>query len=106
MIRAGKLRHRVTLQERSSSTEADGGQVNTWSDVETLRAEVLDLRGREFLAAREAHAEVTVKVRIRYRAGVRPAMRLAFGSRVLDIVHVVDLAGRRRVLELLCQEVL
>jgi SPP1 family predicted phage head-tail adaptor len=104
MIGAGRLRHRVTLEEPGTSVGLDGGLLNTWTPVATVFAEVLDLRGREFIAAREAHAELSVKVRIRYRPNVRPTMRVRFGARVLDVVHVVDVGGIFRLLELMCSE--
>lgn len=104
MFPAGRLRHRVTLEERGTTPTPDGGLAAVWTPLATVCAEVLDVRGREFLAAREAHAELDVKVRLRYRPDVRPTMRVRFGGRVLNVTHVVDVGGRRRLLELMCSE--
>lgn len=104
MISAGRLRHRITLEEPGTAQTADGGLVAAWTPRATVFAEVLELRGREFIAAREAHASLDVKVRLRYRSDVRPTWRVRFGARVLEIVHAVDVGGRNRLLELMCKE--
>lgn len=105
-MNAGKLRHRVTLEEYSPAPEADGGEVPVYYPVATVWAEVLELRGRQYLEAREAHSDITTRIRIRHRTDVRPEWRVRFGATLYRVEHVVDLAGRRRELELLCVAIL
>lgn len=106
MIRAGDLRHRVTIQQATVTRNEFGEPVETWQDLATVWAEVVDLSGREFIEARQAPAsEVTTRVRIRYRAGIEPTMRVLHGARVLEIVAVLEPEGRRRELHLMCREV-
>ncbi len=102
---AGRLRHRVTLQQPLKSQDATGAEVLSWSTVTTVWAEVLELRGREYLAEREVHSDVTAKIRIRYRADVTVEWHVLFGTHTYDVTHAVDLMGRRRELELMCSEV-
>ncbi len=101
-MRAGRLRHTVTLQSKSVSRDAVGGESITWSTFATVPAEVQPLSGREYVAMRQAQADVSVRVRMRYLSGVNPAMRVQHGSAVYDFLEVIDVAGRARELELLC----
>lgn len=104
MIRAGMLRHRVTLQERSTATDSFGQPIETWSDVGTYWAAVKPLRGREGEAIRQVKAEATHRVVLRAVAPVTTAMRLVFDGRVLDIIEALDVDERGRELNLVCIE--
>jgi len=106
-MQAGRLRHLVTLQSplRTQSIE-DGELVESWVDeIEDYPAEVLELKGREYINSRELHAEVDVKVNMRYYPGLKPTWRIVFGDRLFQIKHVIDHQGRRRDLSLMCLEV-
>jgi SPP1 family predicted phage head-tail adaptor len=105
MRNIGRLRHRITLQRNDPRQAVDGSQVDDWQTVAIVWGELLESRGREYLAAQEAHSELTAKIRIRYRADVKPEWRAVFQDRIFDIQQVADLAGRRRELELLVAEI-
>ncbi len=70
-MQAGKLRHRVTLQEPvKEQNPITGAVINTWRDIATIWAEVAALSAREFIAAQASQGEVTTRITIRYREGV------------------------------------
>jgi SPP1 family predicted phage head-tail adaptor len=102
----GRLRHLVTIQQRSSGLATSGQPNGAWSTVATVWGSVEDLRGDEFTAAQQVPGgKVSVRVRIRYRAGVLRQMRVIHGSRTLEIEAPLDPDGRRVLLELMCKEV-
>ena len=103
-MRAGKLRHRVTIESPSESQSDSGEVTSTWAAIATVWAAVEPLSGRERLAAEQAGAEVAVRVRMRYVAGVTPTCRILHGTRYLEIAAVIDPAERGAELELLCRE--
>lgn len=105
-MRAGQLRHRVTLQSKSVVQNTFGEETITWTDTATIWAAVEPLRGREFLEARQDQAEVSTRIRMRYRSGVAPEMRAVFGSHTYNIQAVIHLEERQRELHLMCSEVL
>jgi len=105
-MNAGKLRHRVTIQELVRADDGYGGIIETWQDVATVWAAVEPLRGSERYRAQQVQAELSHKVTMRYRAGVKPQMRLLHNGRVLNIEAVIDAEERHRWLELLCSEVI
>ncbi len=103
-LKAGALRHRVTLQTVGETPDGGGGFTTAWTDVATVWAAIEPLRGRERLHAQQLENPVTHRVTIRYRAGVTAKMRLKFGPRILNIRAVVNPSERNRTLELLCEE--
>jgi SPP1 family predicted phage head-tail adaptor len=100
-IDPGQLTERVTLQSKASTPDAFGQDTAAWADVATVWAQVLPLRGREFFAAAQVQQELSVKTTIRYRADVKPSMRLVWRGQPHDITGVVDLGGRREWLEVM-----
>lgn len=107
-IQIGRLRERVMLEVNTPTVDpVDGAHIDHWTVVDTVWGEVLGLSGREYLSAREVHAEVTVRITIRHRSDVEPLLwRATVGGVVYNIQHVVDLAGRRRHLELWVSRIL
>lgn len=103
-MRAGELRHRVTIQEKQVTHDAEGLSQETWVDVLEARAAIDYLSGREYWSAQAVNAEVSVRVRMRYRQGIVPQMRVAYRGRIfLDILAVIP-AERDRELQLMCRE--
>ena len=105
-MKAGPLRQRVTIQEKSALQNNYGEEVITWTDLATVWAEVEPLSGREFLEVKQITAEVSTRIRIRYRSGITPEMRIEFGSIVYDIHSIIHIEEREREIHLMCQEIL
>lgn len=105
-MQTGRLRERVTIQQESVTRDGSGEQLKSWTEVATVWAAVTPGASSErFLAsAGQRVAEVTHTVRIRYRAGITPKMRLLWETRILEIISVVDPDGRLRTTILLCSE--
>ncbi len=104
-MEAGKLRHRVTFQARSSTRDTVGQQLLTWTDAFTVWAAVEGLSVRETLAAQAVRSEVTSKITMRYRAefanpATVAALRAIYDGRIFNIHGAVDLDGRKRSIEL------
>jgi len=78
-MRAGKLRHRVQIQERVETKDAHGGITESWSTVVTRYASIEPLSGRELFEAQKASSEATVRIKMRYYSGLTTKHRLVFG---------------------------
>lgn len=110
-MRAGPLRHRVTI-ERPVEARTGSGAVRAdyqpW--LERIAASVEDVRGDERWLANQIVAEVSTRIRIRYREGITAKMRVlhrrAAGSPTLEDVYeinaVVRADGRKDELWLFC----
>lgn len=100
----GGLRRRVTLQTETHVSDEAGGYTVGWSDVATVWVEVTPLSGQERYAARRIQAQVTHRVRMRYREGVTASMRIVCGGRFFNIRAVLNRSEAGRWLELLAEE--
>lgn len=104
-MKTGELRHRVTIEEKTVTKDSYGGEEVTWSEVATVWAAVEPLQGREFLDGRRLEAEISTRIRMRYRSGVLPGMRVTWGDHTYDVEAVIEHESRRRELRLMCREV-
>lgn len=106
-MQSGRLRERVTIQTETVTRDASGEELRTWAEVATVWASVTPGASSErFLAsAGQRVAEVTHTVRIRFRSGLTPKMRLVWETtRILEIISVIDPDMRNSTTVLLCSE--
>lgn len=103
MMRAGLLRHLVTIEHYTVIRLPNGTIIEDWAPFANVWAEVRDLRGREFWSAQQVQSEVTTRILIRYLPGVSSDMRVVHEGQVYEIDHILEPDGRRRELQLLCK---
>lgn len=108
-IRAGDYRRQVTLQSKTYTTDVNGVQVYTWTNVATVRAAIEPATGREFFEGQALHTEVTHIIRTRYRAELADpvavaAMRVVYGTRYFNVHARIDVDEHHREIHLMCSE--
>lgn len=103
-MRAGRLDRSVTLQRSTNSVDAAGTPVFTWTDIATVRAEIVQASTEEFIRAQGASDETITIFRIRYLDGITNADRVLYGAALHNIKEVKEI-GRRKGLELRCLKV-
>jgi SPP1 family predicted phage head-tail adaptor len=103
-MRAGRLRHRITIQDYTESQNTFGEVTKNWTDYATVWAAVEPVKGREFWESQQINAEITTKVTIRYLAGIKPKMRILYDTRIFEIDSVINVDERNRELQLLVKE--
>jgi SPP1 family predicted phage head-tail adaptor len=104
-MESGKLRHRGTIEQLGSTLDDRGQRVQTWSTVVSgvFYSRQAAAAG-EVIRGRQTVAEATQRLRIRYRSGLTPKMRLVDGSRVFHFLAVSDVDDRTRTLEIDAKE--
>lgn len=109
-MRAGTLRHRLTLQTPVDTQSSNGQITRTYQDDAVVWGNIKPLVGREYLAAQQVNASVTTQITIRYRPGILPTMRITHRSSaqsaaddIYDVESVAedDVSGRRHM-RLMC----
>lgn len=98
------MRHRVTIQQRSTGTDAAGGVLNTWTTFAERWAAIERTSGSEVWASAQKSARVPTVFWLRYLAGVEPKMRLLCGGSVYEILSAVDQAGMKSELVITAEE--
>jgi SPP1 family predicted phage head-tail adaptor len=103
---ARRLNKRVTIVRPPSDDDVDdyGQTLDTWITVATTWAAIEPLRGREYFAARAEHADVTTRIRIRYRDNIDRTMRVRYASTEFEIGHIIHPEFARKELQLMCKE--
>ena len=106
-MRAGRLRHRVTMQDRVDTADGKGGNVITWTDNRVVWAAIEPKKGNQFYDSQTETAEIEGKITIRYFSGFDPTMRVNWTSRsrIFEIEAVVNPDERNKMLELMYREV-
>ncbi len=105
---AGKFRHRVTIQSASESRDTTGELLLTWSAIERgeVWASIDPLSSTERPDSSQQQAIATHTVIIRHsNLTVTHKHRLLFGSRVFNILSVLNQDERSIFYELTCEEV-
>jgi head-tail adaptor len=70
-MKAGRLKHWVTFEEFATEIDSDGITTETWTAVTPrIPADIVDLYGRELVAAQAIASKVSSTITIRYRRKV------------------------------------
>lgn len=107
-MRAGELKHRVTLQTPTTVTDTNGDAITTWAEVATFRAAIDTLSVREQFMAAQDHASATHRVRTHYLPALAAAdgkERLVFDGRYFPLVgRATDVDMQHREVHFLVEE--
>lgn len=83
-LAAGRLRHRIKIQEPKEKRTPAGDVLITWSDVAEVWASVEPLSVREFIAGQSMKSQVTARIVVRYRSGLTHNMRILFRDKIYN----------------------
>jgi len=103
-MRAGRLRHRIEIQQDTPVRNDMGEPVPGWATIHTVWASITPVGGQERFSNNKESAEVSHKIKIRYLAGLSPAMRIKYGTRIFDIQNVLNYDERNADMEILALE--
>ncbi len=104
-MRAGRLKHPMTLQRPKETAGADGVVVTTWERVADVWAGKLPLGTRESIFAVDSMStgeQAEIQIRRETWPDLTPAYRFLDGSQVYEIVQVVLDDQRDQVWRCLC----
>jgi len=103
-MRAGSLKHKIVIQTYSETQNDFGEVVKGWENFKTAYASITPLSAKEYYKA-GVQAEVSHKIEIRYIDGVKPKMRVMYGTRKFNIESVLNIREANKTLQLICTEV-
>jgi SPP1 family predicted phage head-tail adaptor len=106
VIEPGEFNRPLNLERRTLTVDANGENVETWSVITRLWANVRPLSGREFFEAAQLKSDITHRVRIRYYGNITTKDRLDLDGRKMNIAAPIIREGEgREAMTLMCVEV-
>lgn len=112
-VRAGQLRHRITLKRPATQTANAYGETIDDPDIVMSQsvggqwwAEVTPLTGSELESARQVQSNVTHQIRMRHQAGldIDARWRVVYNARDFEVLSVVTVQERFTELLILARE--
>ncbi|MCI9865067.1 phage head closure protein [Rhizobium skierniewicense] len=100
-MRAGKMDRSITVQSFTSLVNEYGTPVETWTDVATVRAQIIQSNTEEFLT-NGASDTTSIIFRTRYFVGVTTSSQVIYEGETFNTREVKEI-GRRKGLELRCE---
>lgn len=100
-MRSGTLRRVIKVQRATETINEAGTAAQTWSDIATLRAEVVRQSVEEFLSPQGARDESVVVFRTRFFSDLFTSDRVAFDGDHWNIREIAEI-GNQRGLEIRC----
>lgn len=84
-MEAGKLRHRIDIEQRVDVQDTSGDVETTWIPfASSVPAAIEPLSAREFVAAGSVQSKVIARITIRHRPGLDATMRIRHGARIYN----------------------
>lgn len=100
MFNAGELRHKITVQKPTGTTDSEGRPSNQYVEEFTAMAAIRDVSGREFYEAAAHQLENIVTFTLRWRDGLRNDMRILYGGTYYEIVQINHYGYRRQWMQI------
>lgn len=97
----GKLNKRITFQLQDLDSEDE-----YWKDIATTWANINPISGKEYYSAETINSDLTHKIRLRYRRGITPDMRIIYNDRIFYIISVINEYEKNTMLQLMCRELI
>lgn len=105
----GELRKRITFQKLMDLTNEVGDTVQAPQDYLTTYAKIevvkpMTLKGGEYLDNQKARPELIYSITTRYHSGITPDMLITYGSRIFQIIGILNWEERDLYLTIECIE--
>jgi SPP1 family predicted phage head-tail adaptor len=106
-LEPGELRHRIQIQQQTSSPDGFGQPQPTWTTIVDAWARIEALSEKELYQNGQLTSQVSHTITLRYPAGatVTAGMRVTYGSHVYHVQAANNLEQRNTVLKLLVLEI-
>lgn len=104
-MRAGALNERIEILARVKSLDDAGATSFKWQHLTSVWANIRHESGKETLSHDVITASVRASVRIRWRSGITPDMRIKTVNGVYEIEAVLPDLGGRVFVDLVCRTI-
>lgn len=89
-MKAGELRHRITINQKVTTQDpVTGEQLESWAQWARPWADFTALSVKDFIASQSNQSQIVARVKIRYREGLDPKMKISFRGKEYAIAGVL-----------------
>lgn len=99
MMRSGALDRTIRIQAVAYEDDGTGNQIETWTDLAVVRAQLLQASTEEFQRSWGTSSEPTYVFRVRWLNGVTLGHRIIHDGIIREIKEIKEI-GRRKGLEI------
>ena len=103
-INAGRLKKHIEIWRYEGVDTAVGSTVNKLVKVKTVYGEIRPVRGSEYTEYYKEQHELSIKITIRFWAGLRPTDVLQYHGRQYLIQSIINPEQADYILEVMCVE--
>jgi len=104
-MRAGELRHHVTIQRNTATAQDNYGQVvESWTTIATRWASIRPVSGDEAEEGKQVKAKATHEIKLRHLADITTKDRAKLGSRSFNIYSIINTEEKNKETVLKCIE--
>jgi len=103
-MRAGRLRHRVTLQSKGYAANEYGERVVSWVSRKVVWAAIEPLSGKEYFSQQQIQAEARVRIVMRYYSSIDESWRILNDGKYYEVVDVINHDERDRMMTVYCRQ--
>ena len=104
-MRPGLLQYRVEIQQPTSTRDAMGQPVMSWTTSQTRWAGIIPLTSREAFFAKSVRPEVSHRITMRWFDGLEHSNRIKMDARIFDIASIINVDEGNHTLQVDCIEV-
>lgn len=94
-MKAGDLKHPITLERPEVTIDAKGNRRTTWTPAATCRASMADVSGRDFYAAQAHQTQDIVTFGIRWQEAIDKTWRIVHRGAIYQIEQINHLGYKR-----------
>ena len=88
-IRAGQLRHKITIQQRVSTLDSTNAVVYVWSNYSEIRASINPIKGDEYFISATIKSEVDYYIMLR-KTDLTTKNRIVFKGEIFDVKYILN----------------
>jgi len=103
-VRIGALNKTIVLQSKTEVDDGMGAFTSTWGDEYTVKGAIWPVTGKEMIQNSALTSTISHKIQIRYLPDVKATWRVKYGTRLFNILSVINQNERNRVIDLICKE--
>ena len=101
----GELNQRAALLARTATSDGGGGFSGDWQSFASVWVSLSPQSGSEVFGPDASEVRVKYRIVLRRRADVAGGQRASIGTRLFEILAVLDEGGQSQTMTLLCEEV-